>query len=472
MAFVSSSFSNRKLQGRRFTAGNVIDSVEAFTSTIDIQGFEVLTDDRYIPTGSTGNEQIPFSGSSQHGYYYTTGSTIETTAGNYDVLRYYYRHKLTRGADGGGGVYFFESGEPSSPTDLYGNNQVISNTQQTDFISNKNAAGSLGSGDAEDSAGLGVAYNAVVYSSTEADKANLGAGDKVDPANYVFDYKTGVLTFTAGNEVAGSNYVYITVNQYVGRTLKTQLNDGSLGGGGVSTFDNLTDSDTVIANISGAIDAATGSLLTAIDTDDVSEGSSNLYYTDARVKTKLSNDFVLSGSALGTDNQVVVYNGQGGVDSSTNLTFDGNTLTAATASITQNLSVGKNLTVTGDLTVQGTTTTVESTIVDIGDNIIVLNSVDVVDIDGGINVHVSSSAGGDTGSLLYDTSEGYWVAGNTTETNRIAVSEGSPATDGFSFFSGSNGVLSSIAQGDAGSFLQSDGDGTFTVSNVVDGGEY
>ena len=266
MAFVSSSFSNRKLQGRRFTLATVSDSVEAFTSTIDTQGFEVLTDDRYIPTGSAGNEQIPFSGSSQHGYYYTTGSTIETTAGNYDVLRYYYRHKLTRGADGSGEVYFFQSGEPSSPTDLYGNNQTISTTQQTDFISNKNAAGSLGAGDAEDSAGLGVAYNAVVYSSTDADKANLTTGDKIDPANYVFDYKTGVLTFTTSNEVAGSNYVYITINQYVGRTLKSQLNDGSLGGdSGVSSFNDLTDVPSTLLSGSSFSSTAQGTLSASIN---------------------------------------------------------------------------------------------------------------------------------------------------------------------------------------------------------------
>ena len=266
MAFVSSSFSNRKLQGRRFTLATVSDSVEAFTSTIDTQGFEVLTDDRYIPTGSAGNEQIPFSGSSQHDYYYTTGSTIETSAGNYDVLRYYYRHKLTRGADGSGEVYFFQSGEPSSPTDLYGNNQTISTTQQTDFISNKNAAGSLGAGDAEDSAGLGVAYNAVVYSSTDADKANLTTGDKIDPANYVFDYKTGVLTFTEGNEVAGSNYVFITVNQYVGRTLKSQLNDGSLGGdSGVSSFNDLTDVPSGLLSGSSFSSTAQGTLSASIN---------------------------------------------------------------------------------------------------------------------------------------------------------------------------------------------------------------
>ena len=33
------------------------------------------------------------------------------------------------------------------------------------------------------------------------------------------------------------------------------------------------------------------------DTDDVSEGSSNLYYTDVRVKTKLNSDGVISGSS-------------------------------------------------------------------------------------------------------------------------------------------------------------------------------
>ena len=100
MAFNNEQFSSRKLQARRFTSDNAANSsVEAFTSTIDMQSYEVLTDDRFIPTSS-----LPFSGSSQDGFYYITGSShpdnsrIQNAAGDYDVLRYWYQHKLTPGS--------------------------------------------------------------------------------------------------------------------------------------------------------------------------------------------------------------------------------------------------------------------------------------------------------------------------------------------------------------------------------------
>ena len=69
------------------------------------------------------------------------------------------------------------------------------------------------------------------------------------------------------------------------------------------------------------------------------------------------------------DNQIAVFTDHNTVEGSTFLTFDSSTkiLTAATASITTNLTVG------GDLTVNGTTTTVNSTVVNIDDNIIVVN---------------------------------------------------------------------------------------------------
>ena len=86
----------------------------------------------------------------------------------------------------------------------------------------------------------------------------------------------------------------------------------------------------------GQVDASTD--ISNLTTSNVSEGS-NQYYTDTRVKTKLNTEAVLSGSSH-----------------SGNQTFD------------------DNVTITGNLTVNGTTTSVNSNTVNIGDNIIVLNS--------------------------------------------------------------------------------------------------
>ena len=86
----------------------------------------------------------------------------------------------------------------------------------------------------------------------------------------------------------------------------------------------------------GQVDASTD--ISNLTTSNVTEGT-NQYYTDTRVKTKLNAEGVLSGSSH-----------------SGNQTFD------------------DNVVITGNLTVNGTTTSVNSNTVNIGDNIIVLNS--------------------------------------------------------------------------------------------------
>jgi hypothetical protein len=44
----------------------------------------------------------------------------------------------------------------------------------------------------------------------------------------VFDYKTGIVTWNNGSAPAANQYVYISTYQYVGRTLRSQLDDGSI----------------------------------------------------------------------------------------------------------------------------------------------------------------------------------------------------------------------------------------------------
>lgn len=48
---------------------------------------------------------------------------------------------------------------------------------------------------------------------------------------------------------------------------------------------------------SGVVSGSSQVSLNGFDTDTLSEGSSNLYYTDTRVKTKLNADGVISGSS-------------------------------------------------------------------------------------------------------------------------------------------------------------------------------
>ena len=92
------------------------------------------------------------------------------------------------------------------------------------------------------------------------------------------------------------------------------------------------------------------------------------------------------------------------------LSSDGNAIQFGNSvAITGSLTTTTGLIVGGDLVVNGTTTTIDSTNVNIGDNIIVLNG--TLTTNGGL--YVKDAAGGNTatGSLLWDTTNDKWIAG-------------------------------------------------------------
>lgn len=168
------------------------------------------------------------------------------------------------------------------------------------------------------------------------------------------------------------------------------------------------------------------------DTDDISEGSTNLYYTDARVESYLSggtgvtysSGTISIGQAVGTGDSVtfagvtapLTGNVTGDVtgDVTGNVTGNidgivGGTTPAAgtftTLTTSSNGTVGGNLTVTGDFTVNGTTTTINSTTMTVDDLNMVLASgaADSAAADGaGITVD------GANASLIYDHTGTQW----------------------------------------------------------------
>ena len=81
-------------------------------------------------------------------------------------------------------------------------------------------------------------------------------------------------------------------------------------GAGVSLqWDHNTTSFVLNAKVSSSVGfKGEGGELTGIDTDQVTEGSSNIYYTDARVKTKLNAETVVSGSTQ------IDYSGLSGIN--------------------------------------------------------------------------------------------------------------------------------------------------------------
>lgn len=122
-----------------------------------------------------------------------------------------------------------------------------------------------------------------------------------------------------------------------------------------------------------------------------------------------------------------------------NIEASGDITSSAGAQIGTNLTVGGNATVTGDisadnltlsgnLTVQGTTTSVNSTTIELGDNIIELNGTGAT--NGGLLVN--DTDGPLNGSLLWDGASNFWKAGGAGEESRILVVGGMGVVSGSS----------------------------------------
>jgi hypothetical protein len=170
-----------------------------------------------------------------------------------------------------------------------------------------------------------------------------------------------------------------------------------------SSFDTLEGKTLVSGSSQVALSGVTG------DTDDVTEGSSNLYYTDTRVKTKLDAETVVSGSDQVLDILSSINSFTSSVE--TGLTFS-----------------GANVTVLGNLDVQGTTTTVDSTTVQIGDNIIELNGAGAA--NGGMYVSDPTAPNTDTGSMIWDSTNDYWVAGVKGSEIKVLLADGDSVISG------------------------------------------
>lgn len=91
---------------------------------------------------------------------------------------------------------------------------------------------------------------------------------------------------------------------------------------------------------------------------------------------------------------------------------------------------GSNVVVLGDLTVKGTTTSVNSTTIQLGDNIIELNGNGVV--NGGLLVKDSTGISTISGSLLWDTTNDYWKGGIEGSESKILLAGGDNIVSGSS----------------------------------------
>ncbi len=133
---------------------------------------------------------------------------------------------------------------------------------------------------------------------------------------------------------------------------------------------------------------------------------------------------------------------------------------------TSETTINDNLTVTGNFTVNGTTTYVSSSNVTIGDRIIELN---YLGTSGDAGMYVGDVDGtGTSGSLLWDASADYWVAGQKGLEHKVLLGNGDTVISGsgvdnrVALFSGTHGVDSSANLTFASNVLNVGGSGSFS----------
>ena len=263
-------------------------------------------------------------------------------------------------------------------------------------------------------------------------KSNINVGDFNNDAGYAtgdnFDADGTFASLRAQGTTAGDVGLGNVTNESKATMFASPTFTGTVSG--------VTKSHVGLGNVTNESKATmfTNAALTGNPTapTQTATDSSTKIATTAFVKAKLNNENVISGSAMSP-------------------TFAG-------------------LTVTGNASIQGTLTTVNSNDVNIGDRIITLNTADGAG-DAGIQVHDTNGA--QTGSLLWDTDGDYWKVGVVGGTDyRLVEWDGETAGAGDFIVTNADGRIDALATSTAGDMLISDGDGTFTVTNVIDGGSY
>jgi len=313
---------------------------------------------------------------------------------------------------------------------------------------------------------------------------------------------TGLVTTL---EITGSNGVASSVDLLTqGLTFTTASGQG-LGiavSGQTVTFSNVNASTSVKG-------------VASFDADDFSVSTGNVSIKANGVRAaNLNADVAGTGLSLdGVDNSLEVdYGSTAGtaVEGNTSLTVQGtsneisvsggsitlgaggtvtiglpDSVTIATASIQQNLSVGGNVSITGNLYVQGSTTTIDSTTIQLGDNIIELNGSAAA--NGGLLVKDATNPNTVSGSLLWDSTNDYWKGGALGSEKQFARLNSTP-TSGSVQVIGANGLLVNSTITDNGvdvsitndltiggltanSFIVSDGAKTLTAVASVNAGD-
>jgi len=274
--------------------------------------------------------------------------------------------------------------------------------------------------------------NGVISGSSQLDGTTIGSTAN---SSFIGTF-TGTVNANNGVISGSSDTDSITITETDGN-ISAAVNVAGIKGGVISGSAQVIDD----INAAGVISGSGQSLDTATDFGTGRVSGDN--FGDADGGSTFTGSFAGDGSGLSGLVSTLTF-GNNGVDSDSTVDLQTQELDivgtsnevetsvsgqTVTIGLPSDVTIGNDLVVTGDLTVSGTTTTVNSNEVNIGDNIIVLNSDETgtPTQDGGIDIERGTST---NARIAWDESEDYWVAGLVGSESKILRANGDGVISG------------------------------------------
>ena len=370
-----------------------------------------------------------------------------------------------------------------------GSSQLDSTTINSAKLTNVEASGSFsGSFKGDGSQLTGIASTLSFSGSTGDDTLNLKT------ESLLVTGSNGVSTAVSNNTITISGVDATTSSKGVASFSSTNF---AVSTGNVSIKANGVQASNLNSNVAG-----TGISLNGVDNSiEVDYGSTSGTAVAGNTSLTIqgtSNEIEISGGSVTLGNGGTVTIGlPDNVTISGSLTANGNVFLGN--------STADSVTIAGNLYVQGTTTTVDSSTIQLGDNIIELNGSGAA--NAGLLVRDATNPNTISGSLLWDSTNDYWKGGALGSEKEFARYNSAPTSGSVQVIGASgllvnshitdsgtdvvittdliiNGLtanaflyadsaktLASVAPSNAGDMIQWNGS-SFVASNTIDGGTF
>jgi hypothetical protein len=300
------------------------------------------------------------------------------------------------------------------------------------------------------------------------------------------DYNSGVVSMpntgvTAAEYGSASQVPVITVDEQGRITSASETNVAGVTGFDYDTLTGVLDIDTA----DGGNFVATITL-DPFDTDDLSEGTDNLYYTDSRSRAAISVTEAGGDGSLAYNNTtgIITYTGPSADEVRDHFTAgDGVTITNGQIAIGQAVGTANSpqftgLTLTGDLTVNGSTTTINTTNLAVQDSLIELSSGLTAAAGNDAGLIIERGTTGDNAFIGWDEAANKFTLGTTTatgtSTGSLAVTTGTLVADIEGDVTGNSDTASTLAtartislDGDVSGSVSFDGSQNVTLTAAV-----